>query len=129
MTSKFVFGEDNFEEVRSSNLLTGATQSDCKLPCTSVAAKTRHLMSLMGSSSELENVVDLIQSNSIKVTETKIISTPVSESLAELVRFIMKNHFKSSFVLGGMHGIVAWVGNTPTSQHRLCLFHYSLWKI
>ena len=42
-------------------------------------------MSLMGSSSELENVVDLIQSNSIKVTETKIISTPVSESLSELV--------------------------------------------
>ena len=85
VTSKLVFGEDEYGEVRSSNLLTGATQSDCKLPCTTVAAKTRHLMSLMGSSSELENVVDLIQSNSIKVTETKIISTPVSESLSELV--------------------------------------------
>ena len=28
-----------------------------------------------------------------------------------------------------MHGIVAWVGNTTTSQHCLCSFHNSLWKI
>ena len=85
VTSKLVFGDNKFGEVKTSNLLTGATQSDCKLPCTTVAAKTRPLMSLVGSPSELENMVDLIQSSSMKVTETKIISTSVSKSLAELV--------------------------------------------
>ena len=71
------------EFLKFSNIISGATQSNCSLPCTNIKAETRHNQRITISSAS--HFVDLIPSEVIEVTQTRLLSKTVSQSLSELV--------------------------------------------
>ena len=68
-----------------SNLLTGSTQSDCRLPCASLKAETKFIQSVIYGQLVKYNWVDFVPSDRIEVTQTKYMSSTLSQYLANLV--------------------------------------------
>ena len=81
MSSAVYKNQDEF--LKFSNIISGATQSNCSLPCTNIKAETRHNQRITISSSS--HFVDLIPSEVIEVTQTRLLSKTLSQSLSELV--------------------------------------------
>ena len=81
-TSSFVIVNGSF---RADNVILGATQSNCKLPCTTYSYTTKEIMKIVMKDKGL-NWIDLIPSDTIEVSDTRTVIRTFTEYLAELVR-------------------------------------------
>ena len=81
-TSSFVIVNGSF---RADNVILGATQSNCKLPCTTYSYTTKEIMKIVTKNKGL-NWIDLITSDKIEVIDTRTVIKTFTEYLAELVR-------------------------------------------
>ena len=100
--------------MRTDNIVVGATKSDCKLPCTTYSYTTRRVVKAVKQN---YNFIDFIPSEKIEVTETRLMKTTFTEGLAELVEIFFTSFMIYSIkitFLGGVHGSLAWSGNTST---------------
>ena len=69
-----------------SNLLTGSTQSNCSLPCTTFKAETKLIQKETYGEMVHYNWVDFVPSGRIEVTQTKYMNSTLSQYMAEMVR-------------------------------------------
>ena len=90
--------------LKFSNIISGATQSNCSLPWTNIKAETRHNQRIQISSAS--NFVDLIPSEVIEVTQTRLLSKTLSQSLSELVWFLIC--FISYWIVRSVFRADAW---------------------
>ena len=86
-TSSFVVVNKSF---RADNVILGATQSNCKLPCTTHSYTTKEIMKIVKKEQDKPlNWIDLIPSDKIEVIDTRTVIKTFTEYLAELVRNTM----------------------------------------
>ena len=86
--SKAEIKEKDFSR-KLADLLTGSTQSNCRLPCTTLKAETKLLQSVTFGPSVKNNWVEIVPLERIEVTQTKYMNSTLSQYLASLVRSLV----------------------------------------
>ena len=83
VSSSVIKDEDEYFPL--ANIITGATQSDCRLPCTTIKTETKHIQQV---GFEHNSMLDLVPSERIDVTETKFVTKTLAQYMSELVSYI-----------------------------------------
>ena len=97
-TSSFTNVNESF---RGDNVILGATQSNCKLPCTTHSYTTKKIMKIVMKDQGL-NWIDLMPSDKIEVLYTRTVNKTFTEYLADLVRNICKAQVQDQFPVPGL---------------------------
>ena len=83
VSSSVIKHEDEYFPL--ANIITGATQSDCRLPCTSIKTETKFIQEVGDTHN---SILDLVPSDRIDVTETKFVTKTLAQYMSELVSYI-----------------------------------------
>ena len=94
-TSSFINVNESF---RGDNVILGATQSNCKLPCTTHSYTTKKIMKIVMKDQGL-NWIDLMPSDKIDVVYTRTVNKTFTEYLADLVRNNCKTQVQDQFIV------------------------------
>ena len=81
VSSSVIKHEDEYFPL--ANIITGATQSDCRLPCTTIKTETKFIQQV-GFAHNI-SILDLVPSDRIDVTETKFVTKTLAQYMSELV--------------------------------------------